>query len=48
MVTAIVILSGLALLQLWLNVSLYVALRYTWKELRDKIEEVLPYDWEEK
>ena len=48
MVTAIVILSGVTLFQLWLNVTLYVALKETWKDLRDRIEEVLPYDWENK
>ena len=46
MITAIVILSGTALFQLFLNVFLYKALRYTWNELKQHTEEIAPIDTE--
>lgn len=50
MTTAIVILVGLALLQLWANVVLFCLLRIAWSELKDRTQTLTPIDtdvWDE-
>jgi len=44
MITAIVILSGVALLQLYLNLVLYIAAKTAWRELKEQKEEIYPID----
>ena len=46
MTTAIVILSGLALLQLGANVVLFCLLRIAWSELKDRTQTLTPIDTE--
>ena len=46
MTTAIVILSGVALLQLGANVVLFLALRIAWGELKDRTQTLTPIDTE--
>jgi hypothetical protein len=50
MITAIIILSGLALFQLFLNVVLYKSFRIAWNALKEQTEEIVPIDtdsWDE-
>ena len=46
MITAIVILSGTALFQLFLNVFLYKAFKFAWKALQEQTEEIIPIEWD--
>jgi len=48
MITAIVILSGVSLFQLFLNVFLYKAFKIAWKALKEQTEEIIPIDWDKK
>lgn len=50
MITAIIILSGLSLFQLFLNVVLYKSFRIAWNALKEQTEEIVPIDtdsWDE-
>ena len=50
MITAIVILSGVALFQLFLNVFLFHAFKLAWRDLKEYAEEITPIDiesWDE-
>ncbi len=48
MITAIVILSGVALFQLFLNIFFYHAFKIAWNELKNYAEEIIPINIEDR